>query len=149
MASVGSWSNGPFDTFTHDLPDTAYASLIREIKDFPEGRLFFQKKIKINNLKAAEYGFVSQTDSMNYYRYHRAIYLKNQMIIFGFNSFDSLKIDQNALKDFYATFKITAPDAANSQGTVADALFNLKAVMWAAIALLVGVAIIFIIKKFI
>jgi hypothetical protein len=148
MASVGSWSSGPFDNFTHDLPDTAYASLVREITGFPGAKLFYKRKIKINNLNGVEYGFVSQADSMNYYRYHRALYLKNKLIIYGFNSFDSLKIDQKALNDFYAAFKVTAPDSDRSQDTIADTLFNFKALMWAAIALLAGVGIIFIIRKF-
>ena len=148
MASVGSWSSGPFDDFSHDLPDTAYAALIREVKGFSDGRVFFEKKIKINDLKADEYGYSSLSDSMTYYRYHRALYLKNKMIIFGFNAYDSLKIDQRALKDFYATFKVTLPNAADGQRTIADALFNFKAVLWAAIALVAGVGIIFIIKKF-
>jgi len=147
MASVGSWSSGPFDDFTHDLPDTAYASLVREITAFPGARLFYKRKIKIDKLNGVEYGFVSQADSMNYYRYHRALYLNNKLIIYGFNSFDSLKIDQKALNDFYATFKVILPDATAGQQTIADALFNLKTVMWAAIALLVGVLIIFAIKK--
>jgi hypothetical protein len=31
MASANGWFNGPGDNFTHDLTDTAYASLIRQV----------------------------------------------------------------------------------------------------------------------
>ena len=147
MASVSSWYNGLEDNFTHDLTDTAYASLIREVNRLNDSKVFYQKKIKINGLKGIEYGFVSTDDSTKFYRYHRALFLKNTIIIYGINSFDSLKIDQKALNDFYATFKVILPDAAASQETIADALFNFKTVMWAVIALLAGVLIIFTLKK--
>jgi hypothetical protein len=94
-----------------------------------------------------EYAFVSTDDSTKFYRYHRALFLKNTIIIYGINSFDSLKIDKKVLDDFYATFKVTAPDSDRSQDTIADTLFNFKTLMWAAIVLLAGVGIIFVFKK--
>jgi hypothetical protein len=147
MASANGWFNGMGDNFTHDLTDTAYASLIREVNRLNESKLFYQKKITINGLRGIEYGFVSTDDSTKFYRYHRALFLNNTIIIYGINSFDSLRIDKKALDDFYATFKVTAPDSDRSQDTIADTLFNFKTLMWAAIALLGGVLIIFIIKK--
>jgi hypothetical protein len=147
MASASSWFNGLGDNFTHDLTDTAYNSLIREVHRLNDSKLFYQKKIKINGLKGIEYGFVSTDDSTKFYRYHRALFFKNTLIIYGINSYDSLKINKKILDDFYATFKVTAPDADRSQDTIADILFNFKTLMWAAIALMVGVLIIFIIKK--
>jgi len=147
MASVSNYYNSVGDNFTHDLTDTAYASLLREVNRLNESKLFYQKKIKIDGLRGIEYGFVSKDDSSKYYRYHRALYLNNTLIIFGINSFDSLKIDQKALNDFYAAFKVTAPNAERSQETIADSLFNLKTLVWSVLALLAGVMIIFIIKK--
>jgi hypothetical protein len=147
MASVSRYYNSLGDKFTHDLTDTAYASLLREVSRLNESKLFYQTKIKINGLKGIEYAFVSTDDSSKYYRYHRALYLNNTLVIYGLNSFDSLKIDQTALHDFYAAFKVTAPNAERSQETIADSLFNLKTLMRSVLALLAGVMIIFVIKK--
>jgi hypothetical protein len=147
MASCSKWSNGPGDEFTRDLADTAYASLIREVNGFPGIKMFYKKKIIIDHLRGIEYGFVSLNDSVKYYRYHRALYLKNSLILYGFSSYDSTRIDPKALDSFYATFKVIAPDKDRSQETIADTLFNTKAALWAALALLTGVLIIFVIKK--
>jgi hypothetical protein len=109
--------------------------------------MFYKKKIIIDHLRGIEYGFVSLNDSVKYYRYHRALYLKNSLILYGFSSYDSTRIDPKALDSFYATFKVIAPDKDRSQETIADTLFNTKAALWAALALLTGVLIIFVIKK--
>jgi hypothetical protein len=147
FASVSEIHNSFNDHLTKHLIDSLYAAVIVGSLKRPDAKLIYKKNILVDNLKGIEYGFRSQKNLMTYYHYHRVIYINHTLIAYGLTSFDSLKNNNKELYDFYATFKVILPHSQISQQTIADALFNFKTVMWATIALLAGVLIIFVIKK--
>jgi hypothetical protein len=95
------------DLLTNTNLDSVYNSFANAVLIDTKGRIFYKKNITVNALNGVEFGFAFKIKEKTYYDYQNVFYLNDVLINYSYLSSDSLKKDDEKIKSFFGTFKLT------------------------------------------
>jgi len=152
LAIAAPVQKGIKDIFTKNANDSLFEGVIIGSLKSSKGKLFFKKPVQMNGLQGLEFGYEAEVDSVKSYRYHQAFYLNGTLIFYGYWSKDSLKADDKGMRSFFNSFKLKVKPKDIIQDDGSKLAYNigkgLGYVLIAVVIALLGLGVVFLIRKF-
>jgi len=141
------------NVFSAHKVDSIYSGYIRGTLKGTGGKsTFYNNKIKINGHEGIEFGYKAPLNDQQTYRYNRAVYLNDTLLMCGIWASDSLSKDDPNLKPFFDGFKVKTADELSSIQASEWGYKTGKAIgilLTLCIPVLLGLGIVFIIRRLI
>jgi hypothetical protein len=151
IAQVGDVKGGLRDLFKKNILDSIYDGYVNgTLNSNKEAKLFYKDKIKINGHNGIEFGYTALFNGQKTYRYQHALCLNDTLLMCGIWASDSLSKDDPNLKPFFDGFKVKTSEQLNKASATETARKIGKALallVFIAIPVLLGLGIVFIIRK--
>ena len=137
--------------FAEDANREIYNEYISKYLAEIKGKLIYKKNISMTNLDGIEYQYSTNAFGWKSYSFNRLFFLNDTLVSFSIFLPDSLKKNDKKIDTYFSSFKITIPAnhiASNNQTEKISGLAKLAAyIIFIAIPVLIGLGIVFLIKK--
>ena len=152
LAEVGNIHGGLIDLINSNNTDTLYNHYIKGVLESTKAKLIYKDKIKINDHDGLEFRTTFELKGQKLYGYQHILCLNDTLLMSGIWSSDSLSKDDKHLKAFFDGFKVRSSEQLSQDRAEQLGHKTGKAIaflMLLCIPVLIGLGIVFIIKKLI
>jgi len=144
---ISSFRRTDNDLFRKDANNKFYTEQINEVLDHLKAKPIYRKNILINGIDGAEYAYSFNAGEVKLFSYNQIVFFNDTILDYYVLSRDSLQENNDKIQSYFSSFKITEAKK-NLITTNQDRSIRIfEILIWIAVIILLGLGIVFLIKK--
>ena len=151
FAQIARYRKSLAELFTTDVNKKIYNDYIEGNISSSKGKLLYKKNVLIDGLQGIAYVYLSTLPKKKFVSYSRLVFLNDTLLNFSLLTRDTISRDDKKIDEYFKSLNITVPKGnivSTNSAAIARRLGSIIGILMViAIPLLLGLGIVFIIKK--